>query len=280
MPELPEVETIKEALKKVADGAFVYSVDIYNRNLRENIPDNFEHIVRNHIIINIYRRAKYIVLVLDSGFSLIWHLGMSGRIKILDSNVSYIPEKHDHVIIKTDKSVIVYNDARRFGLLTYVKTTDIASHRLFAHIGIDPFSEDFSPSYLIQMFENKKTFVKVALLDQSIIAGIGNIYASEALYEAKISPLRLCKDISFNDAERLVTAIKNTLSRAIAAGGSTLKDYKKPDGSMGYFQFQHCVYGKEGKQCPACTCDRMSGCKVKKIVLGGRSTFYCPRIQK
>lgn len=279
MPELPEVETIKEALKKSVTDAKIKSVVIRNRNFREKIPDNFENVVSNGVIKNIRRLAKYAIMDLDNGYSIIWHFGMSGRVKILESNIDNF-DKHDHVIFTTSKGILVYNDTRRFGLITYIKTDKINSHRLFSHIGIDPFDNNFNQDYLYDKFKNKKTPIKLSLLDQKIINGIGNIYASEALYEARISPFRESSSLTKNEISNLIEAIVKTLNKAIKAGGSTLRDYRKPDGSTGYFQNEHCVYNKTGQRCPNCTCqiDKTGG--IAKATLGGRSTFYCETLQK
>lgn len=280
MPELPEVETIKEAIRQTISGAVIESVDIHNRRLRQEIPQDLEKIIQQTHIVNIFRRAKYIVIDLDNRYSLILHLGMSGRIKILSEQPLNL-EKHDHVVIKTSKGIIVYDDARRFGLLTYCLTDELKQNPLFADLGPDPFDDKLvTCDYLFKTFKNKKTYIKLALLDQHILAGIGNIYASEALYEARISPLRACSTLTLKECSRLLEAVRLILQKAITAGGSTLRDYKKPDGSLGYFQNQHCVYDKEGKRCPNCTCNLKKTGGIKKVVLGGRSSFYCDHLQK
>ena len=276
MPELPEVETIKEALRKSIDGTEILSVLIRNRNFRQRIPDDFEKIVTGTRILSVCRRAKYVIITLDNGYCIIWHFGMSGRVKIISNPDNLILDKHDHIVIRTSGDTLVFNDARRFGLMLYTKTETLTSHPLFTHLGPDPFEAELTSSYLADKFKNKKTAIKIALLDQDIVNGIGNIYASEALYDARISPLKACCDLSVNELKRLISSVRMTLKKAIAAGGSTLKDYRQPDGSMGYFQNQHCVYGKEGQPCPNCTCKN----KIKKIVQGGRSTFYCEKLQK
>ena len=279
MPELPEVETIKEALKKSIEGDKIESVIIRNRQFRELIPMDFEKVVLNASIVKVYRNAKYLILELDNNYSIIWHLGMSGKVKTHESSPeSY--EKHDHVTIKTNNGYITYNDARRFGLITYCESDKICQHKLFANIGIDPFSQNLTADYLKNKLSNKKNPIKVALLDQSIINGIGNIYASEALYDSKISPLRESNSLNLVELENLITSVRKILQKAIKAGGSTLKDYRKPDGSMGYFQNSHCVYDKEGMRCPNCTCDIDKTKGIKRIVQGGRSTFYCETQQK
>ncbi len=279
MPELPEVETIKEALKKTIKGAVIQSVTVRKRQFREIIPADFERRIENTTICQIYRKAKYIIIELNNGLSLIWHLGMSGRVKICDA-LPDVLDKHDHIIFQTSKGVIIYNDARRFGLIAYCESDNLNTHHLFGRTGIEPFDDLLTPQYFLKQIKHKKIPIKTALLDQSIINGIGNIYASESLYEAEISPLRPCCDISDDEADRLIAAIRKTLNKAIAAGGSTLRDYRQPDGSMGYFQNQHCVYNKTGQRCPDCTCDIQKSGGIKRIIQCGRSTFYCEQRQK
>ena len=279
MPELPEVETIKEALNKAIIGAKIKKTIINNRRFREIIPNEFEQLVKDTDILNIRRIAKYVVLDLSCGYSIIWHFGMSGKVKILENPIDVF-EKHDHVIFYTSKGMIIYNDARRFGLMSIVKTEDIFNHHLFMNIGVDPFSSKLNAKYLLDKFKNKKTHIKIALLDQTIINGIGNIYASEALYKARISPIRECNTLNEDEIKKLIESIRETLEQAIKAGGSTLRDYRKPDGSTGYFQNQHCVYNKTGERCPNCCCDLDKTGGIVKILQGGRSTFYCKELQK
>lgn len=279
MPELPEVETIKTAIQKAIGGSNIINVIVNNNRFREIIPQDFAKRIEKAKIISYQRLAKYIVIGLDNGLSIIWHLGMSGKIKICDKMPEVI-EKHDHVIIETDNGILIYNDTRRFGLITYCETCNLLKHHLFAKTGIDPFKPELTAEYLFSHLKNKKIPIKVALLDQSIINGIGNIYASEALYLAKILPTRLANDISTKECESLVKAVRNTLEKAIKAGGSTLRDYRKPDGSMGYFQNMHCVYNKTGQKCPDCTCDISKTGGIQKITQAGRSSFYCATKQK
>ncbi len=279
MPELPEVETIKEALKKTIEGAVIHSVTVFNRRFRIFIPNDFEEKLIGRKILRIYRIAKYVVLELDNHYSILWHFGMSGRVKFI-SNQDYNPEKHDHVIFKVGEYTLVFNDARRFGLLTYSPTEQLDKTPFLSRIGIDPFDKKLCAEYLFAKLQNKHLPIKVVLLDQTIICGIGNIYASEALYLARISPLRDGSSLSLNDCKILIIAIQETLQKAIKAGGSTLKDYRKPDGSMGYFQYLHSVYGKDGQNCPDCCCNACLTGGIKKIIQAGRSTFYCPCIQK
>lgn len=277
MPELPEVETIKNALQQAIGYANIVNVCINDNRFRQIIPDDFAKKITNSRINNYERIAKYIVISLDNGYSIVWHLGMSGRVKICDTMPKL--EKHDHVVFETSNGIVIYHDPRRFGLLTYCKTNDLAQNKLFQNSGIDPFDEKLTAQLLHEKLKNKKIAIKIALLDQKIINGIGNIYASEALFEAEILPTRESLSLSLKECEKLLGAIRNVLQKAISAGGSTLRDYKKPDGSLGYFQNQHCVYNKTGMPCPECTCG-LKGGGVQKIVLGGRSTFFCPEKQK
>lgn len=227
-----------------------------------------------------YRRiAKYIILDTDRGLSLIWHLGMSGRVKICDELPNPL-EKHDHVVISTDKGYLIFHDPRRFGLMTYCPTEELSSHHLLNHLGSDPFSDEFNADSLYRELQKKRIPVKAALLDQSIVVGIGNIYASELLYEARILPTRPANQISREECESIVAKTREVLTKAIAAGGSTLRDYQKPDGSLGYFQNQHAVYNKAGQRCPDCDCNLNQTGGIQRIVIAGRSTFFCPVKQK
>lgn len=279
MPELPEVETIKNALLKAAYEANIISVSIFNNRFRKIIPDDFAKKVQGHKIISISRQAKYLLLGLDNGLSIVWHLGMSGKVKICDKLPEKL-EKHDHVIFETDKGFLIYNDARRFGMLDVVETKNLATNPIFAHIGLDPFDAKLDGLFLFNKLKNKKIPIKVALLDQKIVNGIGNIYASEALFDAGIAPTRMSDKLKLKECEKLVESIRKILQKAIAAGGSSIHDYKKPDGSLGYFQNMHCVYNKTGQKCPGCTCNIAQTGGIKKIVQAGRSTFYCSVKQK
>ena len=277
MPELPEVETIKNALQKAIGYANIVNVCINDNRFRQIIPDDFAQKISGSKITNYQRIAKYIVISLDNGYSIIWHLGMSGRVKICNTMPEL--EKHDHVVFETSKGIVIYHDPRRFGLLSYCKTDELTQNKIFKNSGLDPFDEKLNAQLLHEKLKNKKTAIKIVLLDQRIINGIGNIYASEALFEAKILPMRESLSLSLAECKNLIAAIRDILQKAIAAGGSTLRDYKKPDGSLGYFQNQHCVYNKTGMPCPDCTCGLKNG-GIQKIVLGGRSTFFCPEKQK
>lgn len=279
MPELPEVETIKEALKKAVEGAVISDVAIYNRRLRLVVPADFEAIVSQARITRIWRKAKYALLTLENGYTIIWHFGMSGRVKILPNPPARL-EKHDHIVITTSQGTLVFNDARRFGIMTYIQTASLSCSPFFRTLGLEPFDSALTPDYLLARFHHKKSSIKAALLDQHIINGIGNIYASEALYEARISPLRTASSLTKDESANLIKAVRLTLEKAIKAGGSTLRDYRQPDGSMGYFQHQHCVYGKTGQRCPNCCCNLAETGGISQIKQDGRSTYYCPTLQK
>lgn len=279
MPELPEVETIKEALKKAVEGAVISDVAIYNRRFRLIVPTDFESVVSQARITRIWRKAKYALLTLDNGYTVIWHFGMSGRVKILPLPPEQL-EKHDHIVIITSQGTLVFNDARRFGIITYLQTDSLNDSPFFKTLGLEPFDSALTPDYLLSHFHNKKCSIKAALLDQHIINGIGNIYASEALYGARISPLRTASSLTRDETANLIAAVRSTLEKAIKAGGSTLRDYRQPNGSIGYFQHQHCVYGKTGQRCPDCRCDLAKTAGILQIKQDGRSTYYCPTLQK
>jgi formamidopyrimidine-DNA glycosylase len=279
MPELPEVETIKTAIEKAIGNAKVLNVEIRNRRLRELIPEDMESIFTGTSIVSYDRIAKYIIICLNNDFCVIWHMGMSGKVKISDRLAE--PDKHDHIIIETSNGFLVYNDPRRFGLFTYCKKKDLSSNKYLSSLGADPVKKNIKTDYLYDILQKKnKTPIKSALLDQSIIAGIGNIYASEILYESKILPTRACNKITKDECAIIIENTQKVLQKAIKAGGSTLRDYKKPDGSLGYFQNMHCVYNKTGQKCPYCTCDINKTGGIKSLNIAGRSTFYCESLQK
>lgn len=279
MPELPEVETIKNAVAKGIGKAKILSLEVRNSRLREEVPADIAQKIVGATIRDYRRIAKYIVVDLDNGLSLIWHMGMSGKVKITDGLPDL--EKHDHIIILTTNGYIIYNDPRRFGLFSYVASDELFKNRYFAKLGADPFDEKLNAEYLYdKLHKHLKAPIKISLLDQTIIAGIGNIYASEILYESRISPIRESGKISLEECDLLIKNTRKVLQKAIKAGGSTLRDYKKPDGIMGYFQQQHCVYNKTGLACPDCKCDIIKTKGIRRIVQGGRSTFYCESLQK
>ncbi len=279
MPELPEVETIKRGIEAFAQSARILDVIVRNGNLRIPIPDNFKDQIILSKILTFARKAKYIIINLDNGNSIIIHLGMSGKIKTCLSLPESL-EKHDHVIIKTSSGYLIYNDPRRFGLMDVTSTKQLDSFPLFKNIGIDPFDKKLTAEFLFGRLQNKNCDIKSILLDQKIIAGIGNIYASEILFAAQISPLRKAKDISKQECGVIIKKIRSVLKLAIDNGGSTLHDYQRPDGSLGYFQNLHSVYNKAGQRCPGCICQQNPCGGIQKIIQHGRSTFFCPVKQK
>lgn len=277
MPELPEVETIKNTVAKTLLGAKIAKVTVRQRQFRQNVPEDFEKRIEGATVIALKRIAKYMLVELDNGQTIIWHFGMSGKIKI-ESILPNLLDKHDHIIFETSNGVIIYNDVRRFGLVTVCDSDKLKENPLLKELGLDPWEKELTPEYLLDILHSKKCAIKVALLDQSIICGIGNIYASEILYKARILPTRESKSISIEECALIIKYTQDILEKAIAAGGSTIHDFKRPDGDIGYFQNQHCVYNKTGQCCPDCRCNGKK--HIEKIVLGGRSTFFCPVLQK
>jgi formamidopyrimidine-DNA glycosylase len=289
MPELPEVETVRTGLEPVLQGHVITEAHTRRGDLRRPFPRDFAARLKGRKVKKLWRRAKYILADLDDGETLVIHLGMSGRMSVYAHGKprkigSYVYDtapatagegKHDHVVFETDAPArIIFNDHRRFGLMDLVQTDRLAEHKLFKDIGIEPLSGQLTPAWLALALHGKKTPIKSALLDQRLIAGLGNIYVCEALFRAKISPKRLAGAVPKDKLGPLVTAIKKVLKDAIAAGGSTLRDHAQATGDPGNFQHHFLVYGREGKPCKL-------GCKgtVKRIVQAGRSTFYCSRCQ-
>ncbi|MBY0463173.1 MAG: bifunctional DNA-formamidopyrimidine glycosylase/DNA-(apurinic or apyrimidinic site) lyase, partial [Alphaproteobacteria bacterium] len=222
------------------------------------------------------RRAKYLLLNLNEGHTLVFHLGKSGRLIIEDTS-SFTLQKHDHVVFyNNENKTIAYNDARRFGLMDLVQTKHLNDHPLFKHLGPEPFDDNLTPEIFHGFFKRRQHSIKVALLDQRMIVGVGNIYASEALWGSGIHPLRVADSLTLKEAGNLLDHVRKVLQRAIEAGGSTLKDHQQPDGKLGYFQHQFAVYGRGLSSCPR---EKCSG-HVKKETLCGRSTFYCDKCQK
>lgn len=282
MPELPEVETVVRGLARALAGKRLQRLDLARPDLRSAIPPGLAAHVAGKRLERVSRRAKYILMYFEGAKSseggvVIVHLGMSGRLIIAPPGKAPPREKHDHaVFLFADGTELRFNDARRFGLLDYAEEAALADHPRFRHLGPEPLGNEFNGPALAASLQGKKTSIKAALLDQRVVAGIGNIYACEALYSAGLSPRRLAKTVQGERAERLANAIQDVLTRAIAAGGSSLRDYVQTSGELGYFQHQWKVYGKEGEPCPGCDC----GKGIRRIVQAGRSTFYCPRRQK
>jgi formamidopyrimidine-DNA glycosylase len=275
MPELPEVETVTRGLAVRLEGRRIAKAETRRGDLRWPFPKGFAQKLVGRRVLKVRRRAKYIVIELDDGNAVLAHLGMSGRMLLTEGRPDEL-EAHDHVILETDEGwCLRFNDARRFGMMDLVPLAKLEEHKLLREVGPEPLGNEFNAPVLAAALKGKKTSIKAAILDQKLVAGIGNIYASEALFRARISPKRLAYTVQGDRAEKLAKAIKDVLKDAIAAGGSSLRDYVQADGELGYFQHQWRVYDKEGKPCP-------DGCAgtIRRIVQGGRSTFYCPKCQR
>ena len=280
MPELPEVETVVRGLQPVMTGQAIARVDVRRPDLRIPIPKDFATRLTGQRVAQVRRRAKYILIELASGDTALAHLGMSGRL-FIETDAPETPGKHDHIVLRMgDGTQIRFNDPRRFGLVEIDRTDALDRHRFFAHLGPDPTGNAFNGPALAAALKGKRCSIKAALLDQRVVAGLGNIYISEALYEAGISPKRLAGSVQGGRAQKLAAAVQQVLARAIAAGGSSLRDYVQPSGELGYFQHQWAVYGREGEACPDCDCDIAASGGVKRIIQSNRSTFYCSRRQR
>ena len=278
MPELPEVETVMRGLAARLTGRVLARVAVHRADLRWPLPKGLERRLTGARVLGFRRRGKYILMRLDGGDSLLLHLGMSGRIVIGRAGAN-APILHEHLVLETDDGGRVgLVDPRRFGSVDLVATAAEDGHRLLAGLGPEPLDAAFTPAVLGAALTGKRTPIKAALLDQRVVAGLGNIYVCEALFRAGISPLRVAATVAGVRAERLVVAIKATLTEAIAAGGSSLRDYVQPSGELGYFQHAWKVYGREGEACERCPGAPCAG--IRRIVQGGRSTFYCGRTQR
>ncbi|NJC40965.1 formamidopyrimidine-DNA glycosylase [Brevundimonas alba] len=286
MPELPEVETVRRGLQPVMEGARLSRVRQNRPDLRFPFPERFTERLDGATVERIDRRAKYLLMQLSTGETWVTHLGMTGRFTLDGEQVGEFEEnapatgKHEHVsfcAVKAGTTTRVgFADARRFGFMGLIPTDAVEAHPWFAGLGPEPLGNGFSGAHLAEAFAGKKQNIKVSLLDQRIVAGLGNIYVCEALYRARISPLTMAGKVSKPRLETLAAVVRDVLNDAIAAGGSTLRDFANADGGQGYFQHRFDVYGREGKPCLGDGCTGV----VKRIVQGGRSTFYCPSCQK
>ncbi|MBY7648934.1 MAG: DNA-formamidopyrimidine glycosylase [Candidatus Liberibacter europaeus] len=293
MPELPEIEIIKSNLIPVMKNMILNDICLHRKNLRFNFPDNFRSSIKGKKIIKVYRRAKYLIIELEEDLAIISHLGMSGSF-IINNTTTYTSNtqktknpRHNHVTIylendtKTQKYCVIYNDPRRFGFMDLIQTSLIEKYHRFIKLGPEPTDSTFNTTYLTNQFYKKNRNLKNALLDQKLVSGLGNIYVCEALWRAKLSPIRnvrsLLQENEMTNVKlaKLIEEIRNVLMEAINAGGSSLRDYVHLDGSMGCFQNSFAVYGKEGEACPS-NCGQL----IHKITQAGRSTFYCPHCQK
>lgn len=280
MPELPEVETVVRGLRPHLEGHLLARVEQRRADLRFPLPDNFASRLQGRRVLRIARRAKYILIHLDDGQVLLCHLGMSGRM-IVSNGKTEPPGPHDHVILTMDDGCeLRFNDTRRFGMMDLVGEDALARHRLLKDLGPEPLGNDFNGPELACRLAGKRSSIKAALLDQKVVAGLGNIYVCESLFFAGISPRRLAYTVQGGRAERLASAVRDVLMRAIEAGGSSLRDYVQASGELGYFQHHWAVYGRAGEACPGCTCDPPNTGGVRRIVQSNRATFYCPTSQR
>ena len=280
MPELPEVETVRRALVPVLEGRRIVRAIARRPDLRFALPDDFGQRLTGQRVVAVRRRAKFLLIELDDGTVLISHLGMSGSYRIHQNSAPPL-EKHEHIVLLTDDGVeIRYNDPRRFGFMVLVDAADVASHAMLAGLGPEPLGDGFDAATLSAALKNRQTPIKSALLDQSVVAGLGNIYVAEALFRAGVSPKRKAASVAGRRAARLVPAIRDVLGEAIDAGGSSISDHRQPTGELGYFQHRFAVYGREGEACPGCDCDTARTGGITKITQAGRSTFYCSRRQR
>ena len=293
MPELPEVETVRRGLAPVMEGRVIEKVEARRPDLRFPFPERFAERLTGRRVTSLGRRAKYLIADLDDGETLVMHLGMSGSFRIDLAEEAATPgafhhprskaATHDHVLIAlSGGATITYNDPRRFGFMALIPRSGLEVHPLFRHVGVEPLGNELDGGLLARLFAGKQTSLKAALLDQRLIAGLGNIYVCEALHSARLSPTRLAGTMAAKGggptkrAEALSVSIRQTLEAAIAAGGSTLRDFSHADGALGYFQHSFRVYDREDEPCPT------PGCRgvVRRIEQTGRSTFFCPECQK
>jgi formamidopyrimidine-DNA glycosylase len=283
MPELPEVETVRRGLAPVMEGQQIALAEVNRPDLRWPFPDRMADRLTGARVERLRRRSKYILADLDSEETLLIHLGMSGRMLITGAMLGDFhhdhpaPAKHDHVVFHMGQGArITFNDARRFGAMDLMPTRAAAEHWLMKDLGPEPFANDFNEAYLIDRLKGRNTPIKSALLDQRIVAGLGNIYVCEVLYRAGIHPARKAGQIAEKGVAELVPLIRQVLEEAIAAGGSSLRDYRQADGELGYFQHGFAVYGREGEPCVTPGCSDT----IDRIAQSGRSSFFCPQCQR
>ncbi|MEE3002893.1 MAG: bifunctional DNA-formamidopyrimidine glycosylase/DNA-(apurinic or apyrimidinic site) lyase [Pseudomonadota bacterium] len=271
MPELPEVETTCRGISPHSKHQIISNIEVRNFSLRWPIPKQISNITSGQTIQDISRRAKYILMKLETG-TMIMHLGMSGRLHVLKSKV--LPEKHDHVDINLGNGVCLrYNDVRRFGSIHWTEECP-QQHFLIKNLGVEPLTDEYNHEFLLKKCKQRKTNIKQLLMNHNIVVGIGNIYASETLFLARVHPERAASSITVDEAKRIVEFSKDRLTVAIESGGTTLKDFLSSDGKPGYFQNKLNVYGRTGEECNVC------GNTIKKIIQGQRATFFCDQCQK
>jgi formamidopyrimidine-DNA glycosylase len=293
MPELPEVETVRRGLQPVMEGSKIVKAEIRRKDLRFPFQKDFAARLTGQTVTGLGRRAKYLMADLGSGDVLLMHLGMSGSFRVIKDDEKSMPGQfhhprgkngaHDHVVFHMSSgAAVIFNDPRRFGYMKIIARKAIEDEPLLSGLGPEPLGNEFDAKMLAHSCANKKTSLKAALLDQRVVAGLGNIYVCEALFRAQLSPRRLAATLATKKAEptdhakRLVTAIHAVLNQAIKAGGSSLRDHRQTSGELGYFQHSFQVYDREGEKCQTAGCNGI----VKRFTQNGRSTFWCPKCQK
>jgi len=283
MPELPEVETVLRGISPILEGNQIDYAQVNRPDLRRPFPKNLAKRLKNRKINFLHRRSKYILIDLSDGETLLMHLGMSGRIMISQKVAGTFhhnktqSQKHDHFVLHLkDNHQLTFNDPRRFGVIDLLRTETLELSSMLSQIGPEPLSNRFNEAYFVSIMRLKKTNIKSALLDQRIVAGLGNIYVCEALFRAGISPKRQALRISHKKLSSLVPIIKEILVEAISSGGSSLRDFRNASGDLGYFQHSFDVYGREDQDCYNTECDS----KIKRIMQAGRSSFYCSNCQR
>ncbi|MEQ9692606.1 bifunctional DNA-formamidopyrimidine glycosylase/DNA-(apurinic or apyrimidinic site) lyase [Shimia sp. SDUM112013] len=283
MPELPEVETVRRGLEPSMTGQVITRAQVNRPDLRWPFPERMAERLAGARVLQLRRRSKYILADLDRGETLLVHLGMSGRMTVSGDPLGQFAhnhptaQKHDHVVLDMENGArITFNDPRRFGAMDLLPTDTAETHPLLVKLGPEPLGNAFDESYLVNQLSSRLTPIKSALLDQRIIAGLGNIYVCEALFRAGISPRRKAKNIAKSKAAALVPIIRDVLQEAISSGGSSLRDFRQADGELGYFQHRFDVYGRENEPCHTPGCNA----SIRRITQSGRSSFYCPQCQR
>jgi formamidopyrimidine-DNA glycosylase len=283
MPELPEVETVRRGLQPAMQDQKIVRAEVNRPDLRWRFPSDMAQRLTGARVVRLRRRSKYILLDLDSKETLIVHLGMSGRMLVSGQQIGEFyqehpaPEKHDHVVFHMENDTrVTFNDARRFGAMDLAPTAEVEAHKMLSSLGPEPLSNYLNDTYLVAALAGRNAPIKTALLDQRLIAGLGNIYVCEVLFRAKISPMCKAKDLSKEQVSTLVPIIRTVLEEAIEAGGSSLKDYRQTGGELGYFQHSFHVYDRESQPCTNAGC----GGTIARVSQSGRSSFYCPTCQR
>jgi len=283
MPELPEVETLRRGLAPVLEGAHIARAEVNRPDLRWPLPGRMAERLTGRRVTALRRRSKYLLADLDSGETLLVHLGMSGRMLVSGAvlgpfhHAHPAPQRHDHVVLHIEGGArVTFNDARRFGAMDLMPTGATGDHPLLATLGPEPFGNDFNGPYLAGRLRGRRTPIKAALLDQRVVAGLGNIYVAETLYRARLSPLRRAGDLDEAAVHVLVALIREVLAEAIEAGGSSLRDFRQANGELGYFSKDFQVYGREGEACGTPGCPG----RITRTVQSGRSSFWCPACQR